>query len=68
MTMFTQRFNELLSESTITQVEIARSCNCSKQNISNFKAGRSFPSIDTLYLICKCFNVSSDYLLGLSDY
>ncbi|MDE7264957.1 MAG: helix-turn-helix domain-containing protein, partial [Clostridia bacterium] len=38
-----------------------------RQNITNFKAGRTYPSIETLYLICECLEVSADYLLGLED-
>ena len=34
---------------------------------SDYKKGKSVPSIDTLYLICKFLDVSSDYLLGLED-
>lgn len=64
---FTERFNECLQLTKLKQNEIAKFCNTSKQNISNFKAGRSFPSIETLYLLCECLEVSADYLLGLTD-
>lgn len=64
---FTERFNECLKYTDKTQTEIAKHCNITKQNISNFKAGRTMPSIETLYLLCECLNVSSDYLLGLED-
>ena len=65
--LFTQRFNEILKSSGVMQTELAKYCNISKQNISNFKAGRSFPSIDTLYKMCKFLDCSADYLLGLTD-
>ncbi len=64
---FTERFNECFQLTKLKQSEIAKFCNTSKQNISNFKAGRSFPSIETLYLLCECLEVSADYLLGLTD-
>ena len=67
VTKFQERFNECLRFSDIKQTELARAANVSKQCISDYKRGKSVPSIDTLYLICKFLDVSSDYLLGLED-
>ena len=64
---FTERFNELIETSEKSQVEIAREINVSKQCVSDYKSGKSFPSLETLCLICRCLDVTSDYLLGLSD-
>lgn len=61
------RFNECITYSKIKQVDLAKAANVSKQCISDYKAGKSVPSIDTLYLICKYLDVSADYLLGLED-
>ena len=62
---FTERFCEILASSEKKQSELAQYCYVSKQSICEFKKGRAYPSIETLYYICKFFNVSSDYLLGL---
>ena len=64
---FTKRFNEILENSGKSQVEIARALNISKQCISDYKSGKSVPSIETLYLLCKVLDVSADFLLGLTD-
>lgn len=32
---FTKRFNEVLKNSNISQVDLAKACNISKQNITN---------------------------------
>lgn len=66
--LFTQRFNEALKQSSYTQTEIANQVGISKQCISDFKQGKSFPSIFTLYELAKVLDVTADYLLGLSDY
>ncbi len=66
-TKFTQRFNETLKYSNVKQTALAKAANVSKQCISDYKAGKSVPSIDTLYLICKYLDISADYLLGLED-
>lgn len=66
-TKFTQRFNEILKYSDVKQTTLAKAANVSKQCISDYKAGKSVPSLDTLYLICKYLDISADYLLGLED-
>ena len=65
---FTKRFNEVLKTSGKTQVDIAKAINVSKQCVNDYKTGKSVPSIETLYILCKYLDVSSDYLLGLTDY
>ena len=66
--IFTRRFREALKTSGLTQVELANHMKISKQCISDFKRGKSFPSIQTLRLLCKYLDVSADYLLGLESY
>lgn len=65
---FTERFNEILKQCGKTQVEIARALNVTKQCVNDYKTGKSVPSVETLYLLCKILDVSADYLLGLIDY
>ena len=64
---FQERLMECIKNSGKTQVNIAQEANISKQCISDYKAGKSTPSIDTLRLLCKSLDVSADYLLELSD-
>ena len=64
---FTERFNELVALSEKSQVQIDNEINVSKQCISDYKSGKSFPSLQTLFLICRCLETSADYLLGLTD-
>lgn len=66
--LFTERFNEALKSADISQVELSAKIGISKQCISDFKKGKSFPSIHTLFSICKVLNISADYLLGLTEY
>jgi len=67
ITKFQERFTECLKYSQIKQTELAKAAKVSKQCISDYKAGKSVPSIDTLCLICKYLDISADYLLGLED-
>ena len=64
---FRERFCELLRNCGKSQVEIAQAIGVSKQCVSDYKAGKSLPSFDTLVKICKFLDVSSDYLLGIDD-
>jgi len=65
--IFTQRFKEVLSTSGISQTLLAEKIGISKQCISDFKNGKSFPSIQTLRLLCSVLEVSADYLLGIEN-
>lgn len=67
ITKFHERFIECLRFSNVKQRDLAVAANVSKQCISDYKAGKSVPSIDTLYLICNFLDVSADYLLGIDE-
>lgn len=62
---FQERFKELVGNST--QEEVAKKINTSRQNVGNWLNGKSRPDIYALTEISKGFNVSTDYLLGLTD-
>ena len=67
ITKFQERFIECLQYTQIKQTDLAKAANVSKQCISDYKSGKSEPSIDTLFLICRALDISADYLLGLED-
>ena len=64
---FKDRFNEALKMTHKLQSEIAVEAGVSRQCISDYKSGKTVPSIETLYFLCKSLDVSADYLLGLSE-
>ena len=65
---FTKRFNEVLKTSGKSQVDIAKAINVTKQCVTDYKTGKSVPSLETLYALCKFLEVSADYLLGLTEF
>jgi transcriptional regulator with XRE-family HTH domain len=67
-TKFTERFVEAIQTAQITQNKIAELAGVTRQTVSDFKRGRSVPSIHTLVKLCRILDVSADYLLGLADY
>lgn len=51
----------------LTQEELAEKLNISQKSISKYETGARKPTFETLTNMAKLFNVSTDYLLGLSD-
>lgn len=58
---------KLRTERKMTQNELAEMMNCNRQKIADWERGKSTPSADDLILLSKTFDVSADYLLGISD-
>lgn len=67
MSKFHDRLKGLHADSGMTQVELANRLGISPQAMSYIINGRE-PKYDLLLNIARCFNVSIDYLLGLSEY
>lgn len=58
---------ELMKSSGTTQQELAENIGCSRQAIAQYTDGSNAPNIDKLVSIAKYFDVSLDYLVGLSN-
>ena len=61
------RLKDLRSEKGFTQKEVAEQLKVSTTCYSGYEQGYREPDLKTLIKICKFFEVSSDYLLGLKD-
>ena len=65
-------FNEIIRvlreerEPKTTQKDIAKILNTTQRKISRLETSEAEPGIEDLRMLCKYYNVSSDYLLGLS--
>jgi len=64
--MLSKRIYELRLSFGWTQVQLAQKLGITKQTVSNWENDNIQPSIDMLIKISKIFNVSTDYLLGLT--
>ncbi|AJA47871.1 transcriptional regulator [Clostridium pasteurianum DSM 525 = ATCC 6013] len=64
---FSTRLRELREENNLTQETIASLLNLTKANISKYELGKLQPSIETLKLLSNYFNVSIDYLIGITN-
>ena len=67
MILFKERLKELRIEKGLTQTQLAKELRVNQRTISNWEVGERQPDLDPLEVIAKYFNVSYDYLLGLTD-
>ncbi len=63
-----KRLIELRKEKNITQKELAKNIGCTDSAVSLWELGTSEPKASYIFAIAKYFNITSDYLLGLTDY
>lgn len=61
------RINELLAINDVKQKELAAYLSISDNIVSYFVKGTRVPNTEQIIKIANFFNVSSDYLLGLTD-
>lgn len=64
---FSYRLTVLLDENNMTQIQLAEKIGTSNVTICRYLTGERTPRIDVLTKIAKEFNISLDYLLGISD-
>ena len=64
---FKSRFKELRLEKELTQKQLADVLCTSEDCISAWETGRTEPYIEMICKICKYFDVTCNYLLGIED-
>lgn len=64
---FNVRLKQLRQKHKLTQSELADILGLKPTAISNYESERNEPSFDKLIALSKYFDVSCDYLLGLTD-
>ncbi len=67
MILFNERLKELRLEKNLSQNELAEKLGVSQKSISNWETGVREADFGTLEKMTKFFNVTADYLLGISD-
>ena len=67
MELFGLRLKGLRLEKKITQQQLADKLDMTKASISGYEHTYIYPSVEALIKLCNFFDVSADYLLGLSD-
>ena len=67
MSILCQRLKELRIEQKITQKQLADILQTNNSSVCDWERGRTEPNVEMIVSICKYFDVSADYLLGLED-
>lgn len=67
VTEFAKKLKSLREEANLNQSELAQHLDVSRSSISFYEKEERVPDIEFLYKASKFFNVSADYLLGLSN-
>ena len=62
-----ERLNELRIERNFKLKEVAEKLNVTIRTISRYEDGTREPSVEMIIKFCKLYDVSADYLLGLTD-
>lgn len=61
------RLRDIREDHDLTQAEVGRVLNKSQQGYNHIEAGRAELKIEDLMKLCQFYNVSADYLIGLTD-
>ena len=67
MADYRERLRNLREDSDMTQAELGKMINKSQQGYNHIETGRAELKIEDLIKLCKFYNVSADYLIGLTD-
>lgn len=65
--LFAKRLVELREKNNVSQAELAEHLGVTRQSLSLYETGERTINIDLLEKIARYFNVSADYLLGISN-
>ena len=66
--MYGKRLQELRTAKGLSQAELAKQFNISQRAVSHYENEEHDLNTDLIIAICKFFEVSADFLLGLKDY
>ena len=67
MTDYRARLRGVREDRDLTQAEVGKILNKSQQGYNHIEAGRAELKIHDLVKLCQFYNLTADYLVGLSD-
>ena len=65
--MYGERLKKARKERKLSQEEVGELLNISISNISKYENEELEPNIQTLKELCKIYNVSADYIIGIEE-
>ena len=67
MVDYRTRLRNVREDRDLTQAEIGELLNKSQQGYNHIETGRAELKIDDLVKLCRFYNLSADYLIGLTN-
>lgn len=64
---YRQRIRDIREDRDLTQAELGKILNKSQQGYNHIETGRAELKIDDLAKLCRFYDLSADYLIGLID-
>ncbi len=61
------RIKSLREDKDLTQAQVGEILNKSQQGYNHIETGRAELKIEDLAILCKFYNVSADYIIGICD-
>lgn len=64
---YQERIKNVREDRDMTQAEVGRLLHKSQQGYNHIEMGRAELKIEDLKTLCRFYNLSADYLIGLTD-
>lgn len=64
---YRERLRSIREDRDLTQTEIGKLLNKSQQGYNHIEAGRAELKIDDLITLCRFYDLSADYIIGLKS-
>ena len=64
---YQERLKNIREDRDLTQAQIGKLLNKSQQGYNHIETGRAELKIDDLIKLCKYYNLSADYIIGLTS-
>ena len=64
---FGEKVKRLRENAELNQTQLGNATHMTQRKISYIERGEFEPSVEDLIALCRFFDVSADYLLGLND-
>ena len=61
------KLKELREDKNLSQAQLAKEIGVNHRTISSYERGTREPDIDTIKKLCKFFDITAGYLLGIED-
>lgn len=62
-----KRLKDIREDNDLTQADVAEFLQTTKQQVSKWENGIQIMGVDKIIKLAKYYNISADYILGLTD-